>query len=163
MADALIKEIERIQADMCVIKGMVSAVIENAYGGTRTEYIGNSLEVLKEYIGKRADELDLAGLPFRMLHNRKDASTGKALTDTCTYWEEYMADGSRESLLSKEAAFVHDKIALYLDKLPGNHEDLLAMEEELAKAYRKQGFNEGMVAAADMICGKEDRSGQTSL
>ena len=39
MADTLIKKIERIQADMCVIEGMVCAVIENAYKGTGTGYI----------------------------------------------------------------------------------------------------------------------------
>lgn len=75
MADAIIKEIESIQADICVIEGMAGAVLENAYGGTRTEYIGNSLA------------------------------------------------------------------------------------EELGTAYRKQGFAEGMMAAAGMVCGEEGMYG----
>lgn len=132
MADALIKEIERIQADICVIEGMVGAVLENAYGGTRTEYIGNSLEVLKEYIGKRADELDALGTPFRML--------------------------------SKEAACVKDKVMVYLGRLPEkSRRDLLLLAEELGTAYRKQGFAEGMMAAAGMVCGEEDMDGQGAL
>ncbi len=163
MADTLIKKIERIQADMCVIEGMVCAVIENAYKGTGTGYIGNSLEVLKEYIEKRTEELDLLGLPFRMINNGKDAITGKALTDECTYWEKYMADGGRDMMLSKEASFVHDKIAMYLDKLPGNHKDLLLMAEELGAVCRKQGFAEGMAVVTGMICGEEDSDGQSTL
>ena len=158
MANALIKEIERIQADICVIEGMVGAVLENAYGGTRTEYIGNSLEVLKEYIGKRADELDALGTPFRMLNS------GKALPDGCTYWEDYIADGQRNSLLSKETACAKDKVMVYLGRLPErSRRDLLVLAEELGTAYRKQGFAEGMMAAAGMVCGEEGRNEQSAL
>lgn len=164
MADALIKEIQRIQADICVIEGMVGAVLENAYGGTKTEYIGNSLEVLKEYIGKRAGELDALGTPFRMLSMGEDDVTGNALPDCYTYWENYIADGQRNSMLSKEAACVKDKVMVYLGRLPEkSRSDLLLLAEELGTAYRKQGFAEGMMAAAGMVCGEEGMDGQGAI
>ncbi len=54
----LMKEINAIQADMVCMEGMLEALVKGAYTGTRAEYIGNALEILVEYLGRRADKLD---------------------------------------------------------------------------------------------------------
>lgn len=59
MDGTLVKELSAIQADMVSMEGMIEALIRGAYNGTKTEYIGNSLEILKEYIGLRAEKLDM--------------------------------------------------------------------------------------------------------
>ena len=59
MDAALVKELSAIQADMVSMEGMIEALIRGAYNGTRTEHIGNSLEILKEYMGRRAERLDM--------------------------------------------------------------------------------------------------------
>lgn len=60
MMDAtLVKELSAIQADMVSMEGMIEALIRGAYNGAKTEHIGNSLEILKEYIGLRAERLDM--------------------------------------------------------------------------------------------------------
>ena len=59
MDGTLVKELSAIQADMVSIEGMIEALIRGAYNGTKTEHIGNSLEILKEYIGLRAEKLDM--------------------------------------------------------------------------------------------------------
>lgn len=47
-----------LQAEMVCMEGMIEALIKGAYNGTKLEYIGNSLEVLRDYLGRRADKLD---------------------------------------------------------------------------------------------------------
>lgn len=59
MDGTLVKELTAIQADMVSMEGMIEALIRGAYNGTRTEHIGNSLEILREYIGLRAEKLDM--------------------------------------------------------------------------------------------------------
>lgn len=60
MMDAvLVKELSAVQADMVSMEGMIEALIRGAYNGTRTEHIGNSLEILREYMGQRAEKLDM--------------------------------------------------------------------------------------------------------
>lgn len=59
MDAALVKELSAIQADMVSMEGMIEALIRGAYNGTRTEHIGNSLEILREYMGQRAERLDM--------------------------------------------------------------------------------------------------------
>ena len=59
MDGTLVKELSAIQADMVSMEGMIEALIRGAYNGTKTEHIGNSLEILKEYIGLRAEKLDM--------------------------------------------------------------------------------------------------------
>lgn len=58
MDGALMKELASLQADMVVMEGMIEALIKGAYNGTRIEYIGNSLEILRDYLGQRSDKLD---------------------------------------------------------------------------------------------------------
>lgn len=59
MDAALLKELSAIQADMVSMEGMIEALTRGAYNGTRTEHIGNSLEILREYMGQRAERLDM--------------------------------------------------------------------------------------------------------
>jgi hypothetical protein len=59
MDGTLVRELSAIQADMVSMEGMIEALIRGAYNGTKTEHIGNSLEILKEYIGLRAEKLDM--------------------------------------------------------------------------------------------------------
>lgn len=59
MDGTLVKELSAIQADMVSMEGMIEALIRGAYNGTKTEHIGNSLEILKENIGLRAEKLDM--------------------------------------------------------------------------------------------------------
>ena len=59
MDGTLVKELSAIQADMVSMEGMIEALIRGAYNGTKTEHIGNSLEILKEYIALRAEKLDM--------------------------------------------------------------------------------------------------------
>ena len=49
---ALMKEIDAIQSDMVCMEGMLEALAKGAYTGTRVEYIGNSLEILRDYLGR---------------------------------------------------------------------------------------------------------------
>lgn len=55
---ALMKEIDAIQSDMVCMEGMLEALAKGAHTGTRVEYIGNSLEILRDYLGQRADVPD---------------------------------------------------------------------------------------------------------
>lgn len=59
MDGTLVKELSAIQADIVNMEGMIEALIRGAYSGTKTEYIGNLLEILREYIGRRAEKLDM--------------------------------------------------------------------------------------------------------
>lgn len=65
MNPAFVNEIDRIQEDMAKMEGLLETLAIGACHGARAECIGNSLEVLKEYLGNRADRLDFVGQPFR--------------------------------------------------------------------------------------------------
>ena len=58
MDGVLMKELAAIQNEMVAMEGMMEALIKSAYNGTRVEYIGNSLEILKDYLEQRSDRLD---------------------------------------------------------------------------------------------------------
>lgn len=58
MDGILARELAAVQADMVSMEGMIEALIKGAYNGARPEYIGNSLEILREYLGERAERLD---------------------------------------------------------------------------------------------------------
>lgn len=58
MGGIMMKELAAVHADMVSMEGMIEALIRGAYSGTRVEYIGNSLEILRDYLGERADRLD---------------------------------------------------------------------------------------------------------
>lgn len=64
---ALIKEIDAIQTDMVMMEGMLYALAIGAYNGTRPECIGNSLEILKEYLADRSERLDGVVMRLRMM------------------------------------------------------------------------------------------------
>lgn len=52
---AFMKEIDAIQPDMVCMEGMLEALVKGAYAGTGAEYIGNSLEISGDYLGRRAE------------------------------------------------------------------------------------------------------------
>lgn len=59
MTPQTLKELQNIQADLVVLEGMIKVLIRNAYSGKESPVlIGNSLEVLAEFLGTRADRLD---------------------------------------------------------------------------------------------------------
>lgn len=59
MENVLMKEIDAIQTDMVCMEGMLDALAKSTYDGTRAEHIGNALEILRDYLGQRADRLDM--------------------------------------------------------------------------------------------------------
>lgn len=58
MDGTLMRELTSLQAEMVIMEGMIEALIKGTYNGTRIEYIGSSLEILREYMGQRSDKLD---------------------------------------------------------------------------------------------------------
>lgn len=59
MPPQTLKELQELQADLVTLEGMVKVLIGSAYSGKEpTVLIGNSLEVLAEFLGNRADKID---------------------------------------------------------------------------------------------------------
>ena len=52
------EELAALQADMVSMEGMLEAMIKGAYSGVKVEHIGNSMEILRDYLGQRAEKLD---------------------------------------------------------------------------------------------------------
>lgn len=144
MGNAILKEIGEIQTDMVRIEGMLEALAAGAYSGIRTEYIGNSLEILREYLEQRVDRLDLLRLPFPAMHRGRDDAIGRSLLDKCSSWEEFAADDRNWELRSEEVTEAYTHMTPYLEHLPGDvREALCLVIGELETASRKQGFIEG--------------------
>jgi len=96
---ALMKEIGAIQADMVCMEGMLEALAKGAYNGTRVEHIGNSLEILKDYLGQRAERLDMLCSPFLEMQGEGDVTTGKPLSDRCSLKSQRIIHRSRGDLV----------------------------------------------------------------
>lgn len=162
MDNAILKEIGAIQTDMVRMEGMLAALEEGAYSGTRTEYIGNSLEILREYLGQRADRLDLLRPSFPAMHRGRDDAIGRSLLDKCSSWEEFAADDRNWELRSEEVTEAYTHMTPYLEHLSGDGREALCLAiGELEAASRKQGFIEGYSIAADRCAGNggEDSGG----
>ena len=157
---ALMKEIDAIQADMVCMEGMLEALAKGAYTGTRVEYIGNSLEILKDYLGQRAERLDMLCSPFLKMWREGDAAAGKSLSDKCSGWDRFSADAGRLALQSREVEAAYKRLSPYLEKLSGKQQEALCLViRDIGAASRKQGFTEGFTAAVGRICGEEDTDG----
>lgn len=157
---ALMKEINVIQADMVCMEGMLEALAKGAYTGTRVEYIGNSLEILRDYLGQRAERLDMLCSPFLKMWREGDAAAGKSLSDKCNGWDRFSADAGRLALQSREVEAAYGRLSPYLEKLPGKQQEALCLViRDIGAASRKQGFTEGFTAAVGRICGEEDTDG----
>ena len=157
---ALMKEIDAIQSDMVCMEGMLEALAKGAYTGTRVEYIGNSLEILRDYLGQRAERLDMLCSPFLKMWREGDAAAGKSLSDKCSGWDRFSADAGRLAQQSGEVEAAYKRLSLYLEKLPGKHQETLGLViRDIGAASRKQGFTEGFTAAVGRICGEEDTDG----
>ena len=52
------KELKTLQADLVTLEGMIGVLKQSAYSDIQPVLIGNSLEVLGEYLSTRADWLD---------------------------------------------------------------------------------------------------------
>lgn len=149
MDNAVFREIDTIQADMVCMEGMLEALAAGAYSGTRAEYIGNSLEILRDYLGQRAERLDMLCSPSMAVQMEKDDAAGKLLSDKCSSWEEFAADGRNWELRSGEVMEAYAHMALYLELLPGDGREAICLAiGELEAASRKQGFMEGYHAAS---------------
>lgn len=153
---ALMKEIDAIQADMVCMEGLA----KGAYTGMRVEYIGNSLEILKDYLGQRAERLDMLCTTFLEIQREGDAAAGKPLLDRCSGWDKFSADAGRLALQSREVEAAYGRLSPYLEKLPGKQQEALCLViRDIGAASRKQGFTEGFTAAVGRICGEEDADG----
>lgn len=156
----LMKEIDVIQTDMVRMEGMLKALADSSYSGVRVEYIGNSLEILKDYLGQRVERLDMLCSPFLKMWREGDAAAGKLLSDKCSGWDRFSADAGRLALQSREVEAAYGHLSPYLEKLPGKQQEALClMIRDIGAASRKQGFTEGFTAAVDWICGEEDMDG----
>ena len=57
--NAMLKaEIQRIQVDLVMLEGMMDVLNESAYSGMNPVLIGNSLEIMKEFLCARLDRMD---------------------------------------------------------------------------------------------------------
>lgn len=149
MDNTLMKEIDAIQIDMTCMEGMLEALIKGAYAGTRVEYIGNSLEILKDYLGQRVERLDKVCSPYLERLGEADAATRESLSDICTRWEGFIAGNGNRFLQSEEVGEAYRKAAPYLELLPDEkNRELGLLLKEIGAASRQQGFTEGFRAAA---------------
>lgn len=154
MDNAILEEIGAIQTDMVRMEGMLEALAEGAYSGTRTEYIGNSLEILGEYLGQRADRLDMLCLPLPVMHRDGDGATGESISDKCSSWERFAAGDGNWELRSGEVVDAYSHIAPYLELLADDGREAFGLVlGELELAARKQGFIEGYGVAAGRPAG----------
>lgn len=157
---ALMKEIDAIQADMVCMEGMLEALARCAYTGTRAEHIGNSLEILRDYLGQRAERLDMLCSPFPEMRREGGAAPGESLSDRCSGWDMFSADAGRPDLQSGEVEAAYGRLSPHLEKLPGEQQEALRLVvRDIGAASRRQGFAEGFTAAAGRICGEEDTDG----
>lgn len=157
---ALMKEIDAIQSDMVCMEGMLEALAKGAYTGTRVEYIGNSLEILRDYLGQRAERLDMLCSPFLKIWREGDAAAGKSLSDKCSGWDRFSADAGRMAQQSRAVEAAYGRLSPYLEKLSGKQQEALCLViRDIGAASRKQGFTEGFTAAVGWICGEEDTDG----
>lgn len=155
--NTLVREISAIQADMICMEGMLEALVKGAYAGARVEYIGNSLEILKDYLGRRADQLDMVSFPLVEMQKKGDAAARKILSDRCSRWEEVSADTQNTTQQSKKVDVAYQRFFPYLKELPeGQQEALYLAAKDVETTFRKQGFMEGFMAAVDWICGEEN-------
>lgn len=157
---ALMKEIGVIQADMVCMEGMLEALAKGAYTGTRVEYIGNSLEILRDYLGQRSEQLDMLCSSFLKMPRKGDAAAGKTLLDRCSEWDKFSADAGRMALQSGEVEAAYRCLTPYLEKLQRKQQDALRLViRDIGAASRKQGFTEGFTEAVRQIYGEEDTDG----
>lgn len=54
-------EIQAIQCDLVILEGMIEVLRDSAYSGTDPALIGNSLEIMKEFVESRTNRLDNIG------------------------------------------------------------------------------------------------------
>ena len=156
--NTLIKEINTIQADIVCVEGMLEALTKGAYTGISVEYIGNSLEILKEYLGQRADRLDQISSPLPTIQG--DNITGMPQLDQSSECEAFFADGKKIAQQSEEVKVAYDHLFPYLEILPGKQRKVLCLAiREVETASRKQGFTEGFVAAVQQIYGEDKADG----
>lgn len=58
MSTPIMQELQTLQADLVTMEGMVEVLRKSAYSGIQTALLGDSLEVLGEYLAIRAGRLD---------------------------------------------------------------------------------------------------------
>ncbi len=100
--EALVNEIDAVQLDMICMEGMLSALAAGAYNGERAEHIGNSLEILREYLGQRSEQLDQIAGRLRVMQAEGAAALGKSLSDRCSRQDRFSADAGRPAPQSWE-------------------------------------------------------------
>lgn len=58
MSASVMQELRTLQADLVTMEGMVGVLRKSAYSGIQAALLGDSLEVLGEYVAIRAGRLD---------------------------------------------------------------------------------------------------------
>lgn len=52
------KELNAIHADLVVLEGMIAVALHGAYKNMDSVLLGNSLEIMKEFLERRTERLD---------------------------------------------------------------------------------------------------------
>ncbi len=58
MSTSTIHELQAIQSDLVVLEGMLEMAKQSAYRDTNPALIGNSLEVMVEFLARRTERMD---------------------------------------------------------------------------------------------------------
>lgn len=59
MNGKMIQELQAIQADLVVLEGMIEMAKQSAYRETNPALIGNSLEIMSEFLSSRTERMDM--------------------------------------------------------------------------------------------------------
>ncbi len=59
MNGKVIQELQAIQADLVVLEGMIEMTKQSAYRETNPALIGNSLEIMSEFLSSRTERMDM--------------------------------------------------------------------------------------------------------
>ena len=150
------KEMETVQMDLVRMEGLLHVLTAGAYHETRAEYIGNSLEILNDYLGQSVERLGMAASSFLACQLVASHAAGEDFSGPCNSWEAFAADEGHWELRSEEVIEAYTKMEPYLELLPEEgREELIYTARELEAASRKQGFLEGYSMAAGRCTGND--------
>lgn len=150
------KEMEAVQMDLVRMEGLLHVLVAGAYHETRAEYIGNSLEILNDYLGQSVERLGMAASSFLEYQTDASHAAGEEFSGPCSSWEAFAADEEHWELRSEDVIGAYTNMEPYLELLPEDgREELVCAARELEAASRKQGFLEGYSMAAGRCTGND--------
>lgn len=155
MIKHLMDKIGSIQTDLVTLEGMMEASKIAAYNNSPVEYIGNSLEVMLDYLKSREEMLDQMNPDIE-----KEQLTNMTIRcditpfDKSNIWTSFISSDENKETRTEEVTAALDRIVPYIENMPDNQEKPLYLAiREVGAASRKQGFTEGMMAAVKIFCG----------